>query len=407
MSDVNNGVDDYRGKNQMNGASGSAGYSQNGQSYGQPYGQSYGQSYSQQYGQSAQNHNQPMQQQPQSAQLYYQQYEQSSMSQQYVQSSQQPDQQYAQQSNQQYTQQYNQFPVGQQSQYFQSQYSQLQYGGQYSGQYVGGSFTNQYGAYQAGAAQAFGYQTGYANGMFNPAYIEEQARKFSFRWNAKEIISAIIVVAVVAILESLFIIYGIDLCVNLWINIKEVFKYNDEHQVLFGILAYAGWMFPLAIILSFAQVLRKRFFTAASGVFVFIIMTASMMYCYFKLYPISGNSYNSIIQSLVWLPVVIFFVSVEILQWVIVKYKPENNLKYMLVNLISVIISCIANTLCDIYIIGWFTLGSSTFELLLDAAEFFVVSILLLVILPCLVALLLKAVKFTKFLNPEREMMYL
>ena len=60
MSDVNNGVDDYRGKNQMNGASDSAGYSQNGQSYGQPYGQSYGQSYSQQYGQSAQNHNQPV-----------------------------------------------------------------------------------------------------------------------------------------------------------------------------------------------------------------------------------------------------------------------------------------------------------------------------------------------------------
>ena len=392
MNDVNNGVDDYRGKSQMNGDSGNAGYSQNGQSYDQLY--------SQAYGQSAQYRNQPMQQ-PQSAQLYYQQYEQSSMSQQYVQSSQQPDQQYAQQSNQQYTQQYNQFLVGQQSQYFQPQYSQSQYGGQYGGQYVGGSFTNQYGAYQAGAAQAFGYQTGYANGMFNPAYIEEKASKFSFRWNAKEIISAIIVVAVVAILESLFIIYGIDLCINLCIKIKEVFKYNDEHQVLFGILAYAGWSFPLAIILGFAQVLRKRFFTAASGVFVFIIVAASMIYNYFKLYPITGNLYNSIIQSLVWLPIVIFFVSVEILQWVIVKYKPENNLKYMLVNFISVIIFCIANTLCDIFI------GSSTLELLLDVAEFFVVAILLLAILPSLVALLLKAVKFTKFLNPEREMMQL
>ena len=31
MSDFNDGVDDYRSKNQMNGASGNSGYSQNGQ----------------------------------------------------------------------------------------------------------------------------------------------------------------------------------------------------------------------------------------------------------------------------------------------------------------------------------------------------------------------------------------
>ena len=103
--------------------------------------------------------------------------------------------------------------------------------------------------------------------------------------------------------------------------------------------------------------------------------------------------------------IVVFFVSVEILQWLITKYKPENDLKYMLVNFISVIIFCIANAISTYY---WLTFwDSSTLRLLLDIVESFIVAIPMLVILPYLVALLLKAVKFTKFLNPEREMMHL
>ncbi|MFU0469476.1 hypothetical protein, partial [Gardnerella vaginalis] len=100
------------------------------------------------------------------------------------------------------------------------------------------------------------------------------------------------------------------------------------------------------------------------------------------------------------------FVSVEILQWLITKYKPVSNLKYMLVNFISVIIFCIAHAISTWSIFGVY-LHVSTLRLLLDIVEFTIVSIPMLVILPYLVALLLKAVKFTKFLNPERYMMQL
>ena len=104
-----------------------------------------------------------------------------------------------------------------------------------------------------------------------------------------------------------------------------------------------------------------------------------------------------------YFPVVVFFVFVEILQLIITKYKFENE-KYILVNFISVIIFFIAHIASRMFISNFDWIISLQ---LLDIVEFFVVSISMLVILPYLVSLLLKAVKFTKFLNPEREMMHL
>ena len=416
MSDVNNGVDDYQSKDESNSAYNNADYSQNNQSYGQAYDQSYDQSYGQAYSQPDQQYSQPSQQyaqpmqQPQFAQLY-QQYEQSSISQQYAkqpdqQSSQQPNQQYAQQSNQQYAQQYNQFPVGQQSQYFQPQYSQSQYGGQYGGQYgnqyVGGSFTNQYGAYQAGAAQAFGYQTGYANGGFNPAYIEEQARKFSSKWNSKEIISSILVCILAGILA--FVLFRYEFSVlykTMWFIAKKLFRYHDKHYNLLGIAFNASYLLPLTLILGFAQVIRKRFFTVASGAFIFAIIFLIRIF-------FAGEAINfSLIQDclLVSLPILIFVVFVEALQQAITRYRPKNGLNYMLINFASAIIFCIAEIIVEIIYNSISNSGSM--NILTTAVEFLIPAVLLLVILPYLIALLLNAVKFTKFLNPEREMMNL
>lgn len=407
MSDVNNGVDDYQSKDESNGAYNNADYSQNNQSYGQSYAQSYGQAYSQpvqqdgqqiqQYSQPSQQYAQPMQQ-PQSAQLYYQQYEQSSMSQQYV----QPNQQSSQQPNQQYAQQSNQFPVGQQSQYFQPQYSQSQYGGQYGNQYVGGSFTNQYGAYQAGAAQAFGYQTGYANGGFNSAYIEEQARKFSSKWNSKEIISSILVCILAGILA--FVLFRYEFSVlykTMWFIAKKLFRYHDKHYNLLGIAFNASYLLPLTLILGFAQVIRKRFFTVASGAFIFAIIFLIRIF-------FAGEAINfSLIQDclLVSLPILIFVVFVEALQQAITRYRPKNGLNYMLINFASAIIFCIAEIIVEIIYNSISNSGSM--NILTTAVEFLIPAVLLLVILPYLIALLLNAVKFTKFLNPEREMMNL
>ena len=413
MSDVNNGVDDYQSKNESNCAYNNADYSQNDQSYDQLYGQSYGQAYSQpdqQYSQLSQQYAQPMQQ-PQSAQLYYQQYEQSSMSQQYVQPSKQPNQQPNQQYAQQYAQQSNQFPVGQQSQYFQPQYSQPQYsqsqyggqyGAQYGNQYVGGSFTNQYGAYQAGAAQAFGYQTGYANGRFNPAYIEEQARKFSSKWNSKEIISSIIVCILAGILAFVLSRYEFSvLYKTIWFIAKKLFRYSDKHYNLLGIAFNAAYLLPLTLILGFAQVIRKRFFTVASGAFIFAIIFLIRIF-------FAGEVINfSLIRDclLVSLPILIFVVFVEALQQSITRYRPKNGLNYMLINFASAIIFCIAEIIVEIIYNSISNSGPT--NILTTAVEFLIPAVLLLVILPYLIALLLNAVKFAKFLNPEREMMNL
>ena len=344
MSDINNGVDDYRSENQMNGAYGNAGYSQNSQSYGQQYGQSY----SQPYGQPVQQQMNPQQMgQPFAQQPFAQPYP--------------------------YRQPYGQPPMGR-------PYGRPPYG-----------------------SHAFATRAGYANGRFNSSYIERQARKFSFRWNAKEIISAIIVVVIAAIFAFVFTKYGVDFTFDISRIIKSVVKYRDEFDILENVIYYMQYMFPLAIVISFAQVLRKRFFTIAGG---FVIAVSVFLTLFFKPYTFENSKWilGYLLQCAT---IVVFFAFAEILQWLITKYKPENDLKYMLVNLISVIIFCIANAVSIYYY--WFNLWEdpSILKLLLEIVEFFVVSISMLVILPCLVSLLLKAVKFTKFLNPEREMMHL
>ena len=247
MSDFNDGVDDYQGKNQMNGvagnnnsssgASGNAGYSQNGQLYGQTYGQSY----SQPYDQSAQHHDQQMRQQPQFASSYGQP----------VQPQMNP-----QQMGQQFAQpQFGRQPYGQPVQPRMSQlppYGQPPMGRPYGRPPYGGA--------------PFAARSGYANGRFNSSYIEEQARKFSFRWNAKEIISAIIVVVIAAIFAYLFVRYCFSFSYLISQKLRSIFRSRYGSYDVEGFLRYSICMFPFAIILSFAQVLRKRFFTVASGV---------------------------------------------------------------------------------------------------------------------------------------------
>ena len=389
MSDFNDGVDDYQGKNQMNGvagnnnsssgASGNAGYSQNGQLYGQTYGQSY----SQPYDQSAQHHDQQMRQQPQFASSYGQP----------VQPQMNP-----QQMGQQFAQQYPyRQPYGQSVQSRMSQ--QPPYGQPPMGRPYG---RPPYGSH------AFATRAGYANGRFNSSYIEEQARKFSFRWNAKEIISAIIVVVIAAIFAYLFVRYCFSFSYLISQKLRSIFRSRYGSYDVEGFLRYSICMFPFAIILSFAQVLRKRFFTVASGVLVFIIIIISIISCCFSYYPnhhFTSEELRYLIKNslLDYFPVVVFFVFVEILQLIITKYKFENE-KYILVNFISVIIFFIAHIASRMFISNFDWIISLQ---LLDIVEFFVVSISMLVILPYLVSLLLKAVKFTKFLNPEREMMHL
>ena len=389
MSDFNDGVDDYRSENQMNGvagnnnsssgASGNAGYSQNGQLYGQTYGQSY----SQPYDQSAQHHDQQMRQQPQFASSYGQP----------VQPQMNP-----QQMGQQFAQpQFGRQPYGQPVQPRMSQlppYGQPPMGRPYGRPPYGGA--------------PFAARSGYANGRFNSSYIEEQARKFSFRWNAKEIISAIMIVVIAAIFAFVFTKYGIYFSSNISQTIESVVKYYDKFHILKNVIYYMQYMFPFTIVLSFAQVLRKRFFTLAGG----LVVAVSVFLTLFFIFNIFGSSkfiYRIFGCLLQCATIIVFVIFVEIFQLVITKYKPENDLKYMLVNFISVIIFCIANILRAIYIISWLNLwgDSSILNLLLDIVESFIVAIPMLVILPYLVALLLKAVKFTKFLNPEREMMQL
>ncbi len=380
MSDFNDGVDDYRSKNQMNGASGNAGYSQNGQSYGQSYSQHHDQM--QQRPQFASPYGQPVQQQMNPQQMSQPQFGQPQMGQQFAQPSpyRQP---YGQPVQQRMGQQppYGQPPMGR-------PYGRPPYGGVPMGRPYRGA--------------PFATRAGYANGRFNSSYIEEQARKFSFRWNAKEIISSIIVCILSGILA--FVLFRYEFSVlykTMWFIAKKLFRYHDKHYNLLGIAFNASYLLPLTLILGFAQVMRKRFFTVASGAFIFAIIFLIRIF-------FAGKAINfSLIRDclLVSLPILIFVAFVEALQQAITKYRPKNDLSYMLINFASAIIFCIAEIIAEIIYNSISNLGPT--DILTTAVEFLIPAVLLLVILPCIVSLLLKAVKFTKFLNPEREMMHL
>ncbi|WP_421776370.1 hypothetical protein [Gardnerella sp. KA00255] len=391
MSDSNNGVDDYRSKNQMNGVAGNAGYSQNGQSYGQ--------SYSQSYGQSAQYHNQ-MQQQPQFASPYGQP----------VQPQMNPQQMGQQFGQQQFVQpQFAQPRMSQLPPYGQPPmgrpYGRPAYGGVPMGRPYGGA--------------PFAARAGYANGRFNPAYIEQQARKFSFRWNAKEIISAIIVVVIAAIFAFVFNFYNFEISSFFDSRLQEVlsidFFLDNMRLINYIEKDIFSCIFPLAIMLSFAQVLRKRFFTVACGLVVFVTDFLA-----FATYYILNSSHLEHIyyvvliyfKDLFWQrsSIVIFMILVELLQWVMTKYKAASFWKYILINFIAAVIGYIYYLVVTILGIhnAYLNLPYLFSEyFLIEAEGFFIVAIPVLIILPCLIALLLKAVKFTKFLNPEREMMHL
>ena len=383
MSDANNGIDDYRSKNQMNGTSGnnnsssgaSAGnqYVMNQSSQQQFSGQqySYGQPVQPQMGQSYGRHAQPQMSQPQMSQP---QMSQPRMRQPYGQPvqprmSQQPP--------------FGQPPMG-------IPYGRPPYGG-----------------------APFAAQDVYEDYMLDPSDIETERRKLCIKWNNKEILSAIIAVVIASIfafvITSFIIRYGFHFSFNISRMIKSVFKYDDQYNTFPATIIKAGYIFPFAIILSFAQVLRKKFFTAVSGIFVLSIMIIALI-CYCLDYYVKnrGMEYYFVIELLMYyFCILIFLVFVEIFQWAITKYKPENDLKYMLVNFLSVIIFYIADGICC-YINGFYYYDSSlTSRLLSHSLSFFIAAISMLVILPYLVALLLKAVKFTKFLNPERYMMQL
>ena len=383
MSDFNDGVDDYRSENQMNGDSGndnsssgaSAGnqYVMNQSSQPQFSGQqySYGQPVQPQMGQSYGRHAQPQMSQPQMSQP---QMSQPQMRQPYGQPvqprmSQQPP--------------FGQPPMG-------IPYGRPPYGG-----------------------APFAAQDVYEDYMLDPSDIETERRNLCIKWNNKEILSAIIAVVIASIfafvITSFIIRYGFHFSFNISRMIKSVFKYDDQYNTFPATIIKAGYIFPFAIILSFAQVLRKKFFTAVSGIFVLSIMIIALI-CYCLDYYVKnrGMEYYFVIELLMYyFCILIFLVFVEIFQWAITKYKPENDLKYMLVNFLSVIIFYIADGICC-YINGFYYYDSSlTSRLLSHSLSFFIAAISMLVILPYLVALLLKAVKFTKFLNPERYMMQL
>ncbi|MFU0570489.1 hypothetical protein ACMZ7D_03200 [Gardnerella vaginalis] len=392
MSDVNNGVDDYRSENQMNGASGNAGYSQNGQSYGQSYSQ----------------HHDQMQQRPQFASPYGQPVQ-------------------PQMNPQQMGQQFAQQPFGQPSQYRQPYGQPVQprmsqqppYGQPPMGRPYG---SPAYGGVPMGrpyGGAPFAARAGYANGRFNTSYIEQQARKFSFRWNAKEIISAIIVVVIAVIFAFVFNFYNFEISSFFDSRLQEVlsidFFLDNMRLINYIEKDIFSCIFPLAIMLSFAQVLRKRFFTVACGLVVFVTDFLT-----FATYYILNSSHLEHIyyvvliyfKDLFWQrsSIVIFMILVELLQWVMTKYKATSFWKYILINFIAAVIGYIYYLVVTILGIhnAYLNLPDLFSEyFLIEAEGFFIVAIPVLIILPCLVSLLLKAVKFTKFLNPEREMMHL
>lgn len=272
-----------------------------------------------------------------------------------------------------YAQMQNGNPQG----YAQSQYGGNQYGGnQYGVNQYGG---NQYGGPQYGmpGMPQYGAPRGYAQSSLYNRFNEHEklVNTFCSQWNEKEIGLVIILSIAVAIGTYLILDHPI-----------QTFGYGYSLSTAWLYFAYN--LIPLAVVLGFAQVARKNNFVIISSIVWFIVQA---------IYHIWNHNYFDIKYFIFYMiSTLVFIILLEVFQRQFVVRKRSNIGGYILGVLISTFVYVIIIFIVDI------VSGSSISYFYL---EHFAYTFITLSILPIILAAILRAFGFAKFLNPKREEM--
>lgn len=427
MSDVNNSIDDFSSKNQVNNTPENSNYSNedSNNSFKQqqdpsayessmnsdasisfdPKSSSPASDSSNLHGQSSQY---PQAQYPQ-AQPQQSQYSQMQFNQQNAQFN-QPVQPYAPQNYNQSSQAYNQFnqpqfaqaqaqfaqpqqqypqaqypqPQFAQAQYPQSQYSQMQFNGQSS--YKKPDYSHSM-TYNQNSSQ-YGYRQN--------AEAERLETYYSSTWNKREKILLAIICVV-----SIFLTYFSNRVLYVWFNIYTIHYYHILPQLfMVDFLWFSYSLLPFTLILSFAIVLRKKYSVILPS--ICSVVTSFLVEIFFRFIVEKDYNFEYYLKFIVYaiLPIVIFVIALEVLQCKFMIRKRSN--------IVSSIILTFASSF--IYVFVYFTSLTILFNSRYEVSDYMygmISSVILLVVIPVLVALIMKLLGLPKFLNPQREEMNL
>lgn len=440
MSDVNNSIDDFSSKNQVNNTPENSNYSnedsnnsfkqqQDSSAYessmnsdasisfdsksSSPSSDSsnlHGQSsqYPQaQYSQSQYSQSQYPQAQPQQSQYSQMQFNQQNAQfnqpvhpyapQNYNQSSQAYNQfnqpQFAQ-AQAQYAQMQQQYPQAQypqpqfaQAQYPQSQYSQMQFNGQSGYQKPDYSHSMTYNQNKS----QYGYRQN--------AETERLETYYSSTWNKREKI----LLAIIEVVSIGFTYFSNRVLYDLF-NFNNLYYYYfhtmSRSMLVFmsTLLWFSYSLLPFTLILSFAIVLRKKYSV--------ILPSICSVGTSFLVNTFIINKNHDFIQYLKFsvssiLPIVIFVIALEILQCKFMIRKRSNILSSIILTFVSSFIYAFVDFIRSVIVYP---------ESHYDGVDFIngmISSVILLVVIPVLVALIMKLLGLPKFLNPQREEMNL
>lgn len=442
MSDVNNSIDDFSSKNQVNNTPENSNYSNedNNNSFKQqqdssayessmnsdasisfdPKSSSPSSDSSNLHGQSSQySQSQYPQAQPQQSQYSQMQFNQQNAQfnqpvqpyapQNYNQSSQAYNQfnqpQFAQaqaqfaQTQQQYPQaQYNQsqYPQAQypqpqfaQAQYPQSQYSQMQFNGQSS--YKKPDYSHSM-TYNQNSSQ-YGYRQN--------AETERLESYYSSTWNKREkiLLAIICVVSIGFTYLSNKVLYD---------SFNSYYLYRHYYHTLPKImflfidnLLWASYsLLPFTLIFSFAIVLRKKYSVILPS--ICSIATTFLVQAFLDFIIYKNHDFSSYLKFIAYaiVPTVIFAIVLEILQCKFMIRKRSNILSSIILTFVS----------SFIYVFTHFVFLIILFKSSYDVSDYMysmISSVILLVVIPVLVSLIMKLLGLPKFLNPQREEMNL
>lgn len=444
MSDVNNSIDDFSSKNQVNNTPENSNYSNedSNNSFKQQQDPSayessmnsdasisfdpkssspssdssnlHGQSsqYPQaQYSQSQYSQSQYPQAQYPQAQPQQSQYSQMQFNQQNAQFN-QPVHPYAPQNYNQSSQAYNQFNQPQyaqtQQQYPQAQYNQAQYP---QAQYPQSQFAQaQYPQSQYSQMQ-FNGQSGYQKpdyshsmtynqnksqyGYRQNAETERLETYYSSTWNKREKI----LLAIIEVVSIGFTYFSNRVLYTLF-PYYRVYFYKYIAMLMSNLFWFSYSLLPFTLILAFAIVLRKKYSVILPS--ICSIGTSFLVETFFRFIVEKDYNFEYYLKFIVYaiLPIVIFAIVLEVLQCKFMIRKRSN--------IVSSIIVTFASSF--IYVFVYFTSLTILFNSRYEVSDYMygmISSVILLVVIPVLVALIMKLLGLPKFLNPQREEMNL
>lgn len=339
----------------------------------------------QNYNQSSQAYNQFNQPQFAQAQAQFAQPQQQYPQAQYNQS-QYPQPQFAQ-AQSQFAQTQQQYPQAQynQAQYPQSQYSQMQFNGQSS--YKKPDYSHSM-TYNQNSSQ-YGYRQN--------AETERLESYYSSTWNKREkiLLAIICVVSIGFTYLSNKVLYD---------SFNSYYLYRHYYHTLPKImflfidnLLWASYsLLPFTLIFSFAIVLRKKYSVILPS--ICSIATTFLVQAFLDFIIYKNHDFSSYLKFIAYaiVPTVIFAIVLEVLQCKFMIRKRSN--------IVSSIIVTFASSF--IYVFVYFTSLTILFNSRYEVSDYMygmISSVILLVVIPVLVALIMKLLGLPKFLNPQRE----